>query len=829
MSYLNRTLSYTFTGTITGTMEAGRKPTDFSPDYAFAEFTIECGQFVRFQTFFVGPGLSKAGEYRLVLSWISSMSGPGASATYNPPASVPPDGTLPPTFTTLHGTYTVVIQLDETVDVTFGGAGNPALTDELTADVDLVFAALAHYGGTVTATCTYGGATVTDTMTVTDTHMVILPSQRVSLQILINDNHTGVMSAQSITCTPQWNGQGLAAPGGSAATSFVSAAWGPAISLVVAPGHTGSVLCGALPTTRYDLQGRVYAVDAPYPDAGLVVRVNTKIDPFGTPVTVDLPVTGGAFGINITQDSWGYGASADGTAIASGGLEERSGVLCTLLSSSLVASGEDTDLAYRHLWMRGWTWNAATIRQAGSINAISGSWTATGSAGTITVPSTAFDSRLLGASWSGASLAGYAFADVSLAADAAGQPARIHLGSKYWDVVVGTAGSVRIDLCTPASVHGSTDTTDSQYPFSGSGVWTAAEGWSSAVRNVSSVLIDGLSAGHVYTLTGITLIRTDHSRITFLDAFKDWILVSNPTTVGGVTTSTFYRPARMGDTDAQQSMEQTDFVRTIIAGTATSDVVSPIDIKTAVANINGAGGAYPSDGWSAADSQTNDGSTNVRNGLLNSDQPSSLLYGSGLSYDGSAWHSGVNLDASSSLVIPANFLFNSIQVYPAAGDPFFGGPAGSATPLRPAIIMRGRAWGLVNDTKKRKPRISVKATDSGVAAGSGTTSRTGEYETGLPYIKGTHSVTITANSGNTPPSVTETFATRQRRRVCFGVVPTCCATIFCSDHFFFPFAPQAGDHSRLPLEAWREIPDAAADEEETQTTTEMTPVTAGGR
>ncbi|MCW3099717.1 MAG: hypothetical protein JWL77_5335 [Chthonomonadaceae bacterium] len=827
MAYKNRTMSYTFSGTLGGTLNIGRT-TFTSPDSGGGEFVIELGEFVRFTGTILGPTSipSEGMNYGLKLDWI--RTGFGGPTPFD--AQFYAMATLPPTLLNLTGSYSVTIQLDEIVGVTQGGPGPPDLTDELTADIDLAFAAVAIYGGSVTAVCDYGINHVESTAIVGIHDIGIVPQTFVQVSVA-SENHTGVMSGQNMSSTPLWNGSSLAAIGGSASNAHGTGAWGGTVSVSADPGYSGLVQFAAQATTRYDLQGVVYAMDVPYPDSGLIVRVATKKDPTGmVQLYQDLPVVGGAFGIAITQDSWSYGVTLSGASVASGSLNEPSGVLCTLLPSGLIACGEDPDLDFRHLWMRGWHWNAATIGQAATLNALSGSWSATGAGGTITVPASAFNSSIKGASWVGASLAGYAFADVYLTADAAGQAARVHFGSKYWDVTVGTSGSVRIDLCSPTSSHTDIDPTNTQYPLTGGGPYTAQDGWSFGVRNTPSVVIDGLASGHTYTLTGITLVRTDHSRVTFLDSFKAWELAATPVPVTpDVTSYTYYRQAHTGDTDGQQSLEQTDAVRLIIAGTETSDNVSLIDIKTFVANVNGQSGAYPTDGWSASDLQVNDGSANVRSGLLNSDQPSSLLFGSGLYYDGSGWISGIQKDASGTLTVPANFLYNTIQVYPGAGDPFgFGGGAGSPTPLRPAIILRSQAWGIASKRRKRGSGIVVTATDAGVSAGSGTTDSSGEYKTGLPFIRGLRSANITVQQGNPPyPFVAETFATRQRRRIAFGAPVTCCSLIFCSDYFYFPFAPQAGDHTRLPLDDWRQIPDVSAEDED-QTTTEKTPATVGG-
>ena len=405
--------------------------------------------------------------------------------------------------------------------------------------------------------------------------------------------------------------------------------------------------------------------------------------------------------------------------------------------------------------------------------------------------------------------------------DDTNQPASIVIGSKQWDITVGTSGYVDIDLCCPTNRPSSTDTDDSQWEWNGPAPYSVNDGEAWGVSNVSTLMIKNLANGHVYTLSGLQLVRQDHTGMTFLPTYKGWLQAFPSVMIGDVTSTTHYRRARQGDTDGRQSREDTDavWIHTDDGGGVTTDTYSEVAISAVVAGLH-TGGVPPRDGWDAADLMPNpgtcagDGSDPLRNCFLNSDLSSCYLFGSGAIYDGKRWSFGFDIGCTDTATIPAQFLFDSItDWYPDCGD-VWGWSDGGYGPLQfqCAAILRGQAYGLImNSDGQGVPDVLVDVKDAAtglIDVGSGYSSSIGEYKTGAPYGMGGVSYKVTAESGDIPfPNLTGTFLSRHRSRFCFPGVhtPICCDIIFCPEDFLFPFTPFTGDHTILPLDDYQQI------------------------
>ena len=462
-------------------------------------------------------------------------------------------------------------------------------------------------------------------------------------------------------------------------------------------------------------------------------------------------------------------------------------------------------------------------------NAVTGSVSSTLSA--------AAPSSLKGSIFSGVSFVGYRTLRLNLTADAANQPARITIGSKQWDVTVGTSGYVEIDLCCPTNATDTMDATDTTWPYNSPSSVNLVDGPLWGVSNVSSLTIENLASDHVYTLSGVSLQRKSHSYLTCLPARPGWINKVPDVSGEGTTTNTQVRRGFQGNTDGRQSAELEDVVYTTITS---SEAVNESYDAVPISGIVGAlstGSNMCGNGWSATDNQpapstgcSGSAPLPVHNCWLNSDRPSAYLYGGGLLFGSNASVSyGFDIDCTSSAAtIPAQELFDELTDWVPCGDVFgFGDPAHPPTDgtiyLCAGKILDTHSWGIVHKAGGGARNVKVKLNKAGTSEddGVGLSNRLGEYRegraangkgyagTGSPFGKGLQTYAVTAQAGVTPPSVSEAFATRRRQRVSFFVVPieTCCERIFCSDPFFFPFASQAGDHTRLPLEDWRAIPD----------------------
>ena len=522
--------------------------------------------------------------------------------------------------------------------------------------------------------------------------------------------------------------------------------------------------------------------------------------------------------------------------------------------------------------MRGQSFNAFSLSQGASKNLdssptpahwtnvantiLSGSGpltiTVRGGTGSCSTTLPVADAALLGASFSGVSFAGYRYLDIQISADVDAQAFRISIGGKTWSqdykgnpLLAGTSPQhIRIDLCGPSSNTTAVDTWDSKWTYASVGPVVITDGPLSGVSNVTSLSLEHLSydilgGDRVYTLSSLSLISVLPPKMTVLPAFNCWVItvpIVHSGTGGTVTTTTYARRFLQGDTDGRQSLEVEDvtWIHTDNGGSppAIGDTYSEATIDSMATALSGSSSAYPTDGFTVTRlAPSPDGSGNFSPDYLNKNLPAVFVQGAGAAYVGNAWHYGFDLDISSAVTLPAQLLLDQIEWYPGCGDvlQLAGGASSGALELRAAAILRGQSWGLIFN-KANVPlfrtEIDLKQVTGNVLVGKGVSKRNGEYFTGLPYGKGSLSHTITAH-GMGSPSTTVTLCSRKRQRVGFGVALTCCQTMFCSDHFFFPFASQAGDHTRLPLEDWRQIPDAAPEEEE-QADTQKIPVTAGG-
>ncbi|HLK59284.1 MAG TPA: hypothetical protein VKU00_22180 [Chthonomonadaceae bacterium] len=651
--------------------------------------------------------------------------------------------------------------------------------------------------------------------------------------------------SETCTLTATMLGIALSAPlsdtttGGSADCTSGASATTDGVNCLEAKAITA-----AAPPRGYNLSGVIRSVQDAYPNT-LGLKLNRSNSLLGQ----SLNATSGQFSDSYSQQLYTASTRLNNTPVHSITLDDRTPLVMGMRpgavgdgdSYSLLANGEDQTLW--RVMLRGKLVNAVTLQQASSMNLDSapvparwtaGSNTTLSGSGPLTITvsggtgslSTTFpncDAGLTGTSWSGVSLAGYRYLRLGLTADAANQPAMVVIGSKQWNITVGTSGSVDIDLCGPTNNASTTDATDSKWEYASVGPVVVTDGPLSGVSNCTNFTIQGLANLHVYTLTSVKLVRKDHSGLTFLPAFQGWVLREPPVTSGSTTTTTKVRRFAQGDTDGRQSLELEDITWVNIVNSTNSDQFNSGHITDFVFAMNGSSGAYPTDGWSATDLlSASDGSGNLVGDYICNGLPMLCLAGAGAWFDGNRWRYAFDLSASSSLTLPAQLLFDELDWYPEAGDLFgFGkGLYGGAISVRAAAILRGQAWGLVFDNNILPAnKVVVKVTNSATsaAAGQGTTDKRGEYKSGLTYGLGLVSYKIEAQSGSPFPSVTETFVSRKRHRACFsGTSPSslmCCDTLFCVDPFFFPFAPQAGDHDRLPLDDWRQIADPIEEEQ----------------
>lgn len=747
---------------------------------------------------------------------------------------------------------------------TFGGTGS---ADPPTYRNKRIFF-LAKPGGTlsISLSTNLGDATFTETQVGgTEISPATVMSATISNAYNIHSNsgvYTLITPGEACTCsfTGLFNGASCSAPGYSFTQPHGYIDGTPTASIVAAAtsneAHNASVGGTFYPQRKYNLNVNICALNRPYPGT-----IGLKIDEDANHLAQSHDAASGAFSLTKTQHQFSVTGSVDGVSdpdpTGHGGVvNEYASVRCWLRPGatgdgdmySLLALGEDpTDW---RVVQHGMTWNALTLQQATSINVdaapTSANWTAganttlgsgltitVSSAGTGSVSSTlsaAAPTDLKGSLFAGVSFAGYRTLRLNLTADAAGQPARVHIGSKTWDVTVGTSGYVEIDLCCPTNATATSDGTDSTWPWNSATSVTLVDGPLWGVSNVASLSIENLAAGHTYTLSGLSLQRKAHSYASFLPSRPNW-LQKFPTAVisPDTSTTTYARRFVQGNTDGRQSIELEDvnWLQTISTGAGEQDSYPDISILSVV-NALRAGANMPSNGWTATDSlpAPTSGCTGtpapLRNCGLNSNAPSAYLYGGGLLFGANAGVSyGFDVDCTGGAAsIPAQELFDELTDWVPCGDVFGFGPASPPNDgtiyLCAGKILDADSWGVTHKAGGSARNVKVRLSKTGTSEddGVGLSDRYGEYRqgdkaasgkgyvgTGTPFGKGTQTYVVTAAAGVTPPSLSEPFAARRRQRASFFVVPVtaCCDRVFCSDPIFFPFAPQSGDAGRLPV------------------------------
>jgi hypothetical protein len=219
-----------------------------------------------------------------------------------------------------------------------------------------------------------------------------------------------------------------------------------------------------------------------------------------------------------------------------------------------------------------------------------------------------------------------------------------------------------------------------------------------------------------------------------------------------------------GDTDGRRSLEGIHFYRTGTCDTCYHDR----SLTELIGSINGAGATYPSDGWTATAAGSFPDTFHTNN------LSSCFAWGAGALHTSlSAWSYGFDQDASGSLSVNAQALWDSINTPPLWGDGFWyvdGGYSGQGL-IAAAKILRSQVVGLVFDTDSLPAAGIVVSVNAG-ADGTGTTESNGSYQTGAPYPKGGPIIDVTADDGPAPvPSGSVVSVARRRERICFRVVP----------------------------------------------------------
>jgi hypothetical protein len=761
--------------------------------------------------FVTGYNIGMTCEASIGSGGLTLDSGPQTSYSYYPLIS----GAVDVNFSIVDGSITVSADVEEMVTVTFGDYPMMNLGTQLIdppVPTSITFFERYKIGGTISASISCGAsASVSGTITAANpvggydiTRYESINVARTSAAIDINATYLDLDWEPPFSLTDTETATGHT----YSATAYVG---GTDMSITITAdsdtGGSGVFTTTVSPPVQFNLFGQIMAISDLYPDNLTLTAITNAFDS-GTTISI----SGGTFSSPTyiqTFQQVGIPFQLNGNEEPLPTTIDNFGVISWVMqASALSALAEDTSLT--RILGRGFLWNAMTVGQAASVNADPGAqaanWTAgahttlsnatgttmniavAGGTGSLTSTLPSASGSLKGTNWNGVSFQGYRTLRLYLTCTTA-EAAVITLGTKKWNVTVPTSGYVEIDLCHPSNNSAISDLTDSVWPYSAP-PYSVTDGPLWGVTNVSSLSISGLVSGYTYTLGLIELIRKDHATLSFLSTYKGWIQAFPAATVGSVTTTTYYRRARQGDTDGRQSLEGTDCVW--LHETSSGSPVDAYADATIAAVIAGlaSGNVPPSDGWTAADLQpdpniatpgtcTGGGSDELLC-LTNSGYSSTALYGSGLIWNGTAWVSGIGIDVTGTATIPAQTLFDTISLYPDCGDVFqlTSGAFGAVTAIALGAIYRGNSWGLAFNatTPDSGDAVTLTEIDNSATVGTATSNTIGQYNystsrmgSALPYGKGLKAIKTATSILSNAISATRTFFSRRRHRTCFSL------------------------------------------------------------
>ena len=621
---------------------------------------------------------------------------------------------------------------------------------------------------------------------------------------------SGGFGADSHSGSKIWSSENSGAYSISGNSLSASLSWtDPAPGVPDEHFHYVSAEISGNPARSFHIIGNVLAVDQPYPENLTATISGVSGGAPGATATKTVPVVNGAFEYRDKQRNysalarfyWQFDTDNRGPFI----VDEFQPVSVSLSGNSEAGSLESPIRA------RAWQWEGLSISQISQV-ALPCSLAADRASLVLGTLPTA---DVTGTEWSGVSPAGYAYARLTGAIPGGGS-GQLKIGSKQWSFTLPGSSGVGsiIDLCCPSNATSSSDSKDSQWPWTtSSGPYTVTDTPLWGVSNVASTsfqFVASLPSGS--SVSQITLFRKSSPKLTALPT-AEWVQKYPPVS-NGSDTITYTDVQRCLDcvTDGRRSLELADYTKLTTVGGMTGVTTYsfiPTSLLEAKNLMNNSGGKYPSNGFRATGGlpkPTPSGATYPPlSEFLNEELPLHYIGGAGLTWSKSqGWRQWIDKDISNPVSFPAQFVFDELSDWSGLTGNFFGLDDGSASSkavtLAYGVVLRGQAWGVVHDasTGKRRPGRPVTVLPS---YGSGKSGLQGVYHTGLPCVSGTSSSANVQPEGGAAASTA--FAPRKRSRVSFRVDPICCDSIFCTDTYLFPFAPQFSDPNLLGLEEWR--------------------------
>jgi hypothetical protein len=747
-------------------------------------------------------------------NWVvtaSAMGGSGSTVSNSIPLPLVASSSFESTYTLdVSGSFSAQVFVEEWVET-------GSLSDPSTGIIDapsrltLVFYEQMRAGDTVTCTITSGSVSATSNFVLPSGFPLRITNYVCSASIggyASNSTATG-----SLTLTAAGGAITGLYSGSSNGSTFDSTS-GAAITLVPIPvsgGGTlavrGSLQTQAAPNKSFALDGVIYAVDQPFM-GGVDIQCSKFLsDP--SPLIHGGATWSAAYAQRNKQVTVSLSSGATGTTSGttiytySSSLNEFQALTATLDSAWCDASGdyitydtsdESTPPVVTHhklydntIWMHGWTFPGLTLTPAATLTLGTGAGT--------------------NLSFSPAkNLSGYRYLRVTVSVSAGSHPFSVQIGTKTWNQCLNPADHTQripllatttpqtfdIDLCDPTNDSSLSDLTDTRWPiadptldYSGGGGPAAVDGPMWGVGYCTLISLTAMDSGVSYSLGAVSQVRETDCKLHVLGSwrprFETNMLSESPTAtnMSGTTTEVKCRRFLMADTDGRQSLEYKDVSVSKVTG-GVSGVITYLPYYVPLSELAfdpSPVAAYPAGqtpGWTGVcTAPAPDGSSNLRDGFLNSGSPAGWLWGGGLLYSGGAWTTGVGLSAAGGITMPAQVMFASVDWYPGIGDVFSlgGGGTGGAIILKAEKILQAQAHGIVltgahGPGLGKTVTLAETATPSSIAGSDSEHAPDGTYRTaGVPGLHGYKSGV--GNSGIVQVDVrmaTQSFVTRHLSR-----------------------------------------------------------------
>lgn len=520
-------------------------------------------------------------------------------------------------------------------------------------------------------------------------------------------------------------------------------------------GNDGTLESTCSPPRKFIIDGALRSDAYAWPGSGEV-----RIKRMAGEAYVGIVAADG-WGYSHTQRSVNYSATLNGVAQTSLVISEASPMECWLVPDAPDASNE-----WRML-LHGWIYDALDIAQAASVN-VDGSYSVT-LGGTVTRTLTT------------QSLNGYRYLQIDGGVGAANATFTLTIGAKEWSAECNGSGVATVDLCSPTNAAVDVDPLTHRWAWPIDVDTVAGDGCLWGCERVTGYTISGGSAALTVPANGVKLVRADHTLLTIEPEFDNWHS-------DGATVTR--RQFAVGDTDGRRSYENEDGY--ISSGTPQQDSIETFNDEVGLVET----GYVRHQGWTAtlkAAVDVADGAsgTDMTYNYLNRNRAATWLFGAGVLWDATSgtgeWRYGCDLDAASTLTVPAQALFDRVEWYPGCGD-VFGHRDGAhryeyadtdgtngEIELRAHRILRSAATGIALKAADGKPlegaTVAVLEATSHTPYGSGTTDVRGEYLTGLSLPYHDASFDVQLQVGSPRPEATLTLYSRSRQRIAFRGTP----------------------------------------------------------